>query len=113
GRQQVMWGDVAGYRILVAVNPENTSWHFGSLEATEDIRIPMWMWLTSVDMPKIDHSLELLWIPMLDRPQDTVNVPLSFVGAWGIPYTNGPTSFFSPNLNFRYPGRNFPDQRAG
>jgi hypothetical protein len=113
GRQQVMWGDIAGYRILDQVNPENTTWHFGSLEQTEDIRIPNWIWLTTFDMPKIDHSLEVLWIPMVDRPKDTVTVPLSFVGAWGIPYPNAPTSFFSPNLNFRYPGRDFNDQRVG
>lgn len=113
GRQQIMWGDVGGYRLLDAVNPENTTWHFGPLEAVEDVRIPLWMWLTTIDIPAIDHSLELLWVPMIDRPKDTVTTPLSFVGAWGVPYSNAPTSFFSPNLNFKYPGGRFQDQRAG
>lgn len=113
GRQQVMWGDVGGYRLLDAVNPENSTWHFGPLESVEDIRIPLWMWLTTIDMPKIEHSLELLWIPMIDRKKDTVTTPLSFAGAWGVPFSNTPTSFFSPNMNFKYPGRDVKDMRAG
>lgn len=113
GRQQVMWGDVGGYRLLDAVNPENSTWHFAPLESTEDIRIPLWMWLTTIDMPAIEHSLELLWVPMIDRPEDTVTTPLSFVGAWGVPYSNAPTAFFSPNLRFKYPGRRLEDMRAG
>lgn len=113
GRQQIMWGDVGGYRLLDAVNPENTLWHFGPLEAVEDVRIPLWMWLTTIDIPEIEHSLELLWVPMIDRPRDTVTVPGSFGGAWGVPFPNIPTSFFSPNLVFDYPGRKFKDMRAG
>lgn len=113
GRQQIMWGDVGGYRLLDAVNPENSIWHFGPLEAVEDIRIPLWMWLTTIDIPEIEHSLELLWVPMIDRPRDTVTVPASFGGAWGVPYPDAPTSFFSPNLDFKYPGRRFKDMRAG
>jgi hypothetical protein len=50
---------------------------------------------------------------MIDRPQDTVTVPASFVGAWGVPYPNQPTSFFSPNLEFKYPGRKVEDMRGG
>lgn len=113
GRQQIMWGDIGGYRLLDAVNPENTTWHFGPLESVEDVRIPLWMWLTTIDIPEIEHSLELLWVPLIDRPEDTVTTPLSFAGAWGIPISNYPTSFFSPNLNFDYPGGKFKDMRGG
>ena len=113
GRQQLMWGEIGGYRLLDAVNPDNNTWHFAALEALEDTRIPLWMWQTNIDLPAIEHSLELLWIPMLDRPKDTVSVPLSFVGAWGVPYPNTPTSFFTPKRIFEYPGRNFRDMRAG
>jgi hypothetical protein len=67
GRQQVAWGDTGQYRLLDIVNPQNGVWHFAPLEAIEDTRIPLWMWLTTIDIPKIDHSLELLWIPMIDR----------------------------------------------
>ncbi len=113
GRQQVMWGDIGGYRLLDAVNPDNNTWHFGALEPLEDMRIPLWMWLTTIDIPAIEHSLELLWIPMIDRPKDTVSVPLSMVGAWGAPYPNTPTSFFTPKRVFEYPGQRFRDMRAG
>jgi hypothetical protein len=113
GRQQVAWGDTGQYRLLDVVNPQNNTWHFAPLEAIEDTRIPLWMWLTTIDMPEIDHSLELLWIPLIDRPKDTVHTPISFVGAWGLPYTNAPTSFYMERREFRYPGQRLEDQRAG
>jgi hypothetical protein len=113
GRQQVAWGDTGQYRLLDVVNPSNNTWHFAPLEAIEDTRIPLWMWLTTIDMPKIDHSLELLWIPLIDRKKDTVHTPLTFAGAWGLPYPNVPTSFFTERKEFRYPGQKLEDQRAG
>jgi len=113
GRQQVAWGDTGQYRLLDVVNPSNNTWHFGPLESIEDTRIPLWMAMTTIDMPKIDHSLELLWIPMIDRKKDTVTTPLTFTGAWGLPYPNYPTSFFIQHKEFRYPGHSLNDQRAG
>jgi hypothetical protein len=113
GRQQIAWGDTGQYRLLDVVNPQNATWHFAPLEAIEDTRIPLWMWLTTIDMPKIDHSLELLWIPLIDRKKDTVHTPASFTGAWGVPYTNAPTSFFVEHSQFKYPGQRLQDQRAG
>ncbi len=113
GRQQIMWGDIGGFRLLDMINPENDIWHFGALEATEDVRTPLWMWNTTIDIPNIDHSLELLWIPMLDRPRDTVSTPLTFGGAWGVPYSNAPTTFYAPNTVFQYPGHRLKDERAG
>ena len=113
GRQQVAWGDTGQYRLLDIVNPSNNTWHFAPLEAIEDTRIPLWMGLAAIDIPRIDHTLELLWIPMLDRPQDTVATPLTFVGAWGLPYSNTPTSFFIERREFQYPGQRIEDMRGG
>jgi hypothetical protein len=113
GRQQVAWGDTGQYRLLDVVNPQNATWHFAPLEAIEDTRIPLWMWLTTIDMPKIDHSLELLYIPLIDRKRETVHTPASFTGAWGVPYSNYPTSFFVEHSQFKYPGQRLQDQRGG
>jgi hypothetical protein len=113
GRQQIAWGDTSSFRLLDVINPVNATWHFGPLENMEDIRIPLWAVDLSLDIPKLDGALELVWVPLVDRPKDTVTTPLSFVGAWGVPYTNQPPPFFVENKQFNYPGRDIKDSRAG
>lgn len=113
GRQQVAWGETGQYRLLDVVNPIDSSWHFGALESFEDQRMPLWSMLTAVDIPSIDHTLELLWIPLIDAPEDTVSVPLTFVGAWGLPYSNSPSPFLIDDKRMLYPGREPEDMRAG
>jgi hypothetical protein len=113
GRQQVGWGETTSFRLLDVVNPSNTTWHFGPLESFEDTRIPLWMAHASFDIERLAASLELLWIPLIDRPRDTVTVPLTFAGAWGLPYSNAPTSFYTARREFRYPGGSLSDSRAG
>ena len=86
--EKVAWGEIGQYRLLDVVNPSNDTWHFGPLESFEDTRIPLWIVKGLVEFPSIDHSLEIVWLPGIDRPQDMVTVPLSFVGAWGPPRSN-------------------------
>ena len=85
GRQQVSWGEIGQYRLLDVVNPQNTSWHFGALESFEDTRIPLYMINTSIDFFPIESSLDLIWIPMIDKSSNLVTTPLTFPGAWGLP----------------------------
>lgn len=113
GRQQVAWGETSSFRLLDVINPADNTWHFGPLESFEDTRVPLWMALVTFDVARADASLELVWVPLLDDPEDTVSVPLSFAGAWGVPYSNAPTSFFAPRQEFRYPGGALSDSRAG
>lgn len=113
GRQQVAWGETGQYRLLDVVNPIDSSWHFGTLESFEDQRMPLWMWLTAIDFASIDSTLELLWIPLIDDPEDTVSVPLTFVGAWGLPFPNTPSPFLIDNKDMLYPGGELKDMRAG
>lgn len=113
GRQQVVWGDVNSYRLLDVINPVNNTWHFGPLESFEDTRIPLWIVKAMFEMKDIDHSLELLWVPGLDRDEETVNTPLTFVGAWGLPLSNTPSPFIIDEKVFMYPGNEFKDMRAG
>ncbi len=122
GRQQVAWGETGSYRLLDVVNPIDSTWHFGPLESFEDQRIPLWMLKGLVWIPPLQGSLEVVWIPMLDRPEDTVTVPLTFVGAWGLPPVPTPDLFGGDDSVapwkirkkvFLYPGRDIGNSRAG
>lgn len=109
GRQQVTWGDTGQYQLLDVINPANTTWHFGPLESFEDTRIPLWILKTLIEFTDIDHSLELVWVPGLDRPEDLVTTPLTFVGAWGLPYSNTPSPFIVDEKVFLYPRNSIDD----
>ncbi len=104
GRQQVAWGETGSFRLLDVVNPIDSTWHFGPLEAFEDQRIPLWMMLTTLDVNFLQGALELLYIPGLDRARNTVSPPLSNVGAWGVPFSNKPPTFRIGYKDFQYPG---------
>jgi hypothetical protein len=90
GRQQVSWGETGQYRLLDAINPVDSSWHFSSLESFEDMRIPLWILKMLFDVNALNGGLEIVWIPALDDPEDMVTVPLTLVGAWGLPKPNRP-----------------------
>ncbi len=126
GRQQVSWGESGQYRTLDVVNPIDATWHFGPLESFEDQRIPLWIVKALVGVKALQGALEVVWVPMLDRPEDTVTVPLTFVGAWGLPPVPGPEYYGKPGRtdesvapwkiyqkHFHYPGRDFKDSRIG
>jgi len=113
GRQQVVWGDINSYRLLDVINPIDNTWHFGPLESFEDTRFPLWIAKAMFEMKSIDHSLELLWVPGFDRDHETVNVPLTFVGTWGLPLSDTPSPFVIDKKEFMYPGNAFEDMRAG
>lgn len=122
GRQQVAWGETGSYRLLDVINPIDATWHFGPLETFEDQRIPLWMLKGLLWVPLLQGNLEVVWIPMLDKPEDTVTVPLTFVGAWGLPPVPAPELYGGDDSVapwkirkkvFLYPGRNIRDSRAG
>jgi len=71
---------------------------------------------TLVDVEPLEGSLEFVWVPMLDRPEDTVTTPLTFVGAWGLP--KPPIQEYNSPLNivrksFDYPGNDIENSRLG
>jgi hypothetical protein len=59
GKQQVVWGEADGLKLLDVVNPQ----HFREfiLPVFEDSRIPLWT--ANVEIPIRDVTLQLLWIP--------------------------------------------------
>jgi hypothetical protein len=118
GRQQVSWGEIGQYRLLDVVNPQNTTWHFGSLESFEDTRIPLYMLNTTFDFAAIESSLDVVWIPMLDKSSNLVNTPLTFPGAWGLPLApvqddKGVAKDKVARKLFEYPDNRLEDSRVG
>ncbi len=113
GRQQVTWGETGQYRLLDVINPVDNSWHFGPLESFRDTRIPLWIAKALIEFQNIDHSLELVWVPGIDRPEDSVTVPLTFVGAWGLPPSSTPSSLKFMKKEFLYPSQDMPDSMRG
>jgi len=62
GKQQVVWGQADGLKILDVINPQNFSEFI--LDEFEDSRIPLWM--LNVEIPTSEESsLQILWIPDL------------------------------------------------
>jgi len=62
GKQQVVWGQADGLKVLDVINPQ--SYREFILDDFDDSRIPLWM--LNVEVPiGDDDSLQLLWIPDL------------------------------------------------
>ncbi len=59
GKQQVVWGQADGLRVLDVINP--LSFREFILPDFEDRRIPLWM--VNVEVPVAGATLQLLWIP--------------------------------------------------
>ncbi|MBZ0272346.1 hypothetical protein K8I61_09935 [bacterium] len=85
GRQQVSWGEMGNVRSLDVINPVDGSWHLPPFESYEDTRIPLYLVKLLIDVPELDGSLELVYVPLVDEPEDTINTPATFYGAWGVP----------------------------
>lgn len=60
GKQQVVWGEADGLKVLDQVNPQ--SFREFILADFEDSRIPLWMVNAEIPVGRA-HSLQLLWIP--------------------------------------------------
>ena len=60
GKQQVVWGEADGLKVLDVVNPQ--SFREFIMDDFDDSRIPTWM--VNAEIPiGVDGSLQLLWIP--------------------------------------------------
>lgn len=60
GKQQVVWGEADGLKLLDVVNPQ--SYREFILDDVEDSRIPLWMVKAEVSVFE-DSQLQLLWVP--------------------------------------------------
>lgn len=66
GKQQVVWGQADGLKVLDVLNPQ--SYREFILDDFDDSRIPLWM--VNAEIPIGETMLQLLWIP--DRTYDDI-----------------------------------------
>lgn len=59
GKQQIVWGQADGLKVLDILNPQ--SFREFILEDYEDSRIPLWS--VNAEIPIHDYTLQLVWIP--------------------------------------------------
>jgi len=69
GKQQVVWGQADGLKVLDIINPQ--SFREFILDDFEDSRIPLWM--VNAEIPVGETMLQLLWIP--DTTYDDIPEP--------------------------------------
>ncbi len=69
GKQQVVWGQADGLKVLDVLNPQ--SFREFILDDFEDSRIPLWM--VNAEIPVGEAMLQLLWIP--DKTYDDIPEP--------------------------------------
>ena len=62
GKQQVVWGQADGLKVLDVVNPQN--YREFILDGFEDSRIPLWMVNTEIPIGE-GSNLQILWVPDL------------------------------------------------
>lgn len=61
GKQQVVWGQADGLKVLDVVNPQ--SFREFILDDFDDSRIPLW--ILNIEIPFGDNNLQILWVPDL------------------------------------------------
>ncbi len=59
GKQQIVWGESDGLKVLDVVNPQE--WREFILDDFDESRIPLWT--VNAEVPINDFTLQLLWIP--------------------------------------------------
>ncbi|HQO78855.1 MAG TPA: hypothetical protein PLG17_10130, partial [Thermodesulfobacteriota bacterium] len=72
GRQQIVWGETDGFRMLDLINPLDGSWKALG-EDFEDQRIPLWSLRATLGVPCLNGVAEFVFIPGWDDPEDRVN----------------------------------------
>jgi len=85
GKQQVAWGESGNARLLDIINPVDSTWHLSPFEEFADQQVPLWIAQTLFDISPINASIEGVFVPNIDRERDRQTIPLTFVGAWGLP----------------------------
>jgi len=95
GKQQVVWGQADGLKILDLVNPQ--SYREFILDDFDDSRIPLWMINAEKDIQLGDNEgmLQVLWIPdSSTHEMPAEEGPYAFTSTWlvpGIPAMNNVT----------------------
>lgn len=115
GKQQVVWGETDFFRALDLVNGFDYRWRSFLEREGDELRKPLFLVKTKINVPEADGSLQLLFRPGIDRNRDVGNSYDLYGGRWaGQPYKG--VDFLAPgalNYNYRQPGANVEDKTGG
>ncbi|EHP41099.1 hypothetical protein OR16_21893 [Cupriavidus basilensis OR16] len=115
GKQQVVWGETDFFRALDLVNGFDYRWRSFLEREGDELRKPLFLIKTKINVPEADGSLQLLFRPGIDRNRDVGNSYDLYGGRWaGQPYKG--VDFLAPgalNYNYRQPGANVQDKTGG
>lgn len=106
GKQQIVWGETDGLKVLDVVNPQN--FREFMLEEFQDSRIPLWA--IKAEFPIRNLNFELLWVPDLTYHQNPDFTSPYFPSAL-IPAI--PTDFSVKQLEVKKPNRIIQDSDIG
>lgn len=116
GKQQVVWGESDGFQAMDVIHGYDFSWRSSLEGENEELRKPLVLANTQIDIPRFDGTLQLVFRPGWDKADDIGHTVDLFGGRWAgqpnkgvdtlalIPYNpdhpSGDTD--SPSYGFRW-----------
>lgn len=94
GKQQVVWGETDFFRAMDVVQGFDYRWRSFLEPESEDLRKPLIMLNTTIQVPEFDGSLQVLVRPGLDA-HDAIGNSVDFYGGRWAPQPYRGTDFFS------------------
>ncbi|MGH8806796.1 MAG: DUF1302 family protein [Noviherbaspirillum sp.] len=105
GKQQVVWGETDFFRAMDVVNGFDYRWRSFLERENEELRKPLILVNTKIDVPEANGNLQLLLRPGLDRDRDIGNTYDMSGGRWALQPNKG-VDFLAPGLlNYNYHSR--------
>ncbi len=109
GKQQVVWGQADGLKVLDVINPQ--SFREFVLDEFADSRIPLWMINAEIPLND-DNTLQLLWIPDSTYHELAhADAPFAFTSPLFVPQLVEGVEFL--DINQAKPSRFFKDSDVG
>ncbi|WP_145768789.1 DUF1302 family protein [Marinobacter lipolyticus] len=97
GKQQVVWGETDFFRAMDVVHGFDYRWRSFLEPESDELRKPLILVDTTIDIPEAGGSLQLLLRPGLDRDKDIGNTYDLFGGRWALQPNKG-IDFLAPGL---------------
>lgn len=89
GKQQVVWGESDGFQAMDVIHGFDFSWRFGLEGENEELRKPLILANTEIDIPELDGTLQLIYRPGWDKASDIGFTVDLFGGRWASQPSHG------------------------
>jgi hypothetical protein len=113
GRQQVVWGETDFFRSLDVVHGFDYSWRSFLEVENEELRKPLVMLRTQIQVPEAKGSLDVFVRPGWDRDGDIGNTYDLAGGRWASQPTRGASFLFNTAYNYHSKGADQDDVTGG